>query len=338
MSYISYFDLLGTRGFCENSEVYYRNIKEFYETVQQQSCFLSSGKVGIFSDCAYAQSPSLYNLLLFLVEVRDRLLAQGLFFNAVVKEGDLDINVIEKTDTRPAFGVVFNNSKIADLFITQSQFTGIGIWIDPSLTNEIDRLENFKITKCFYLEKKVESGRDIIKPIPYNDIAFTLNGYTKEVEHTLDIFFHEFYSAYIKSKKFGMYYISSICNFLRSCNRNFKWDFEKKVFISQPLEFKTIENMLRTNDLSDFRGIEYLALIMLDIVYNAETLNEEEVKDYTKRIVGIECVKKRFIHNLNEVPKGIFSNNISMKINNRELFIKYCQDDLSNDFVETLFE
>lgn len=77
---------------------------------------------------------------------------------------------------------------------------------------------------------------------------------------------------------------------------------------------------------------------MLDIVYNAETLNEEEVKDYTKRIVGIECVKKRFIHNLNEVPKGIFSNNISMKINNRELFIKYCQDDLSNDFVETLFE
>lgn len=48
--------------------------------------------------------------------------------------------------------------------------------------------------------------------------------------------------------------------------------------------------------------------------------------------------EKRFIHNLNEVPKGIFSNNISMKINNRELFIKYCQDDLSNDFVETLFE
>lgn len=154
MSYISYFDLLGTRGFCENSETYYKNIKEFYETVQQQSCFLSKGKVGIFSDCAYAESSSLYELILFLVEVRDRLISQGLFFNAVVKEGDLDIKVVENTTMRPAFGVVFNNSQIADLFITQSKFKGIGIWIDTNLVKEIEKINKFKVTKCIYLEKK----------------------------------------------------------------------------------------------------------------------------------------------------------------------------------------
>lgn len=95
--------------------------------------------------------------------------------------------------------------------------------------------------------------------------------------------------------------------------------------------------MLKSEDLSDFLGIEYLALIMLDIIYNVEELDEDEEKDYTKNILEISCVKNRFIHLLNEVPKDIFSINSNGDINNRELFIKYCQDDLSDDFVDALF-
>ena len=95
--------------------------------------------------------------------------------------------------------------------------------------------------------------------------------------------------------------------------------------------------MLKSKDLSGFEGIEYLALIMLDIVYNDKSLDEEAKKSYTKNIVEIDCVKNRFIHFLNEIPNGIFSYNPEENVNNRELFIRYCQDDLSDDFVDMLF-
>lgn len=336
MSYISYFDLLGTRGFCENSKVYYENIKSFYETVQQLSCFLyeehGGGKVGIFSDCAYAESPNLNHLLTFMVEVRDRLIAKGLFFNAVIKEGNLNIDKVEHDDLHPSFGVVFNDSNIADLFITQSKFKGIGIWIEPKLVSEVKTCTNFHVNKCFYLEKKNEAGNITVNPVKYYDISFSNDGYQKEIEHTLDIFLRQFYAAYIKSPKFGMYYISAFCNFLRSSNTTFEWDYKNNDFKVQPLEFKSIEKILKSEELSDLAGIEYLALVMLDIVYNTNINNSNlDIKSYTKKIISIDCVKNRFIHYLNEIPQSIFSDN------NRSVFINYCQEDLSNDFVENIF-
>lgn len=88
--------------------------------------------------------------------------------------------------------------------------------------------------------KKVEGGNTVIRPVSYYDIGFTFNGYQKEVEHTLDIFYHAFYSAYIKAPKFGMYYISALSNFLRSCDRNFEWDFEKNNLLNTPLNLELL--------------------------------------------------------------------------------------------------
>lgn len=337
MAYISYFDLLGTRGFCENPNVYYSNIQEFYNTIKQESCFLNNcGKVGIFSDCAYAESSDLKCLLDFIVAIRDRLLTQGLFFNAVIKEGELNIQIVPQNDNQPAFGVVFNNSSIADLYISQTQFKGIGIFVEPSLVNEVKEHTNYETTNCIYVEGKMEDGKYTVHPMNYTDIRFKYDNYPAEMNHTLNIFYRSFYSAYVKSPEFGMYYISAISNFLRSCDNNFKWNFEKNEFTTQPIAFKTVENMLKiqSNDLSKLLGIEYLALIMLDIVYNSSSLTDDDKKKYTQKLVEIECVKNKFIHSLNDVPKSIFTENETT--NNRELFISYCQSDLSDNFAEKI--
>ena len=96
--------------------------------------------------------------------------------------------------------------------------------------------------------------------------------------------------------------------------------------------------LLESQDLSDFNGREYLALVLLDVVYcRFEELQEEALKAYTKQIAGISGVKKKFLHSLTDIPKEVFSDNPRLGINNRELFIQYCQDDMSGEFVDALF-
>ena len=338
MSYISYFDLLGTRGFCEEPNIYYDNIVKFYEIVQQVSCLLKddqeSGGVAIFSDCAYAQSSSLNRLLSFVVGVRDRLMAQGLFFNAAIKKGNLGISSIESSNkSRPAIGVIFKDSQIASLYILQSQFKGIGIFIDRELIDEVNQNTDFKTSKCFFLEETFELGNKIILPKVYYDVKLRNNSYTKEIEHTLDILYRNFYSAYIKSPHFGMYYVSILCNFLRSSDNIFEWDYKKKTFSIQPLEFKSIWTMLKNNSITDLPGIEYLALIMVDVVYSSNISTDIMVlKNFTQDLLQIESVERKFIHSLNNLPRDLFSEG------NRERFIRYCQDYLSSSFVERVFE
>lgn len=342
MSYISYFDLLGTRGFCENRNIYYNNITSFFEVIHQESCFLKDcGSVGIFSDCAYAESSNLERLLDFIVEVRDQLISQGLFFNAVVSKGNLGIKNIPQDENRPSFGVIFSDSMIADLYISQTSFKGIGILIDKSLVEEVNKNTSYQTTNCIYIDKISRNGTTHFVPVNYNDIRFEYDGYPKEMLHTLDIFYHEFYSAYIKSPHFGRYYISALSNFIRSYRCNLKWNMEKSDFETpKPLVYKIVQNTLSfyNNELSDLPCIEYLALVLLDEIYNSTELSSDEKKDITKQIVEIECVKKRFIHSLNEIPQGLFTNNTIEGINNRNIFIQYCQEDLSDDFVEKLFD
>ena len=335
MSYISYFDLLGTRGFCENSQLYFQNITTFHEVLSQLSPLLRKGNVGLFSDCAYAQSSNLIELITFLVQVRDRLMSCGLYFNAVVKEGDLGISNVKGTEARHTLGVVFTNSSIADLYITQSKFKGIGISVDEKIIEDIMLDGRIKINRCIFLDKVSDSNNMIVKPLMYYDVAFNFEHHLKEIEYFLKIFYRDFYSAYVKSPRFGKYYVSAICNLLRSCNCNFEWDYTKKQFVKQPIIFKTVEKILESDELSDFDGREYLALVMLDVVYCSFS-EEEALKAYTKKIAGITCVKKKFLHSLTDIPKELFSENSKLGINNRELFIQYCQDDLSGEFVDAL--
>lgn len=339
MSYVSYFDLLGTRGFCEDQNKYFEKMQKFHDAVYEESHFIDgTGHVGIFSDCAYAESADLNKMLMFLVEVRDRLLSDGLFFNAVLKKGDLSIELLSEEHNKCAYGISFGDSFIAELYISQTKFKGIGISVDKSLVEEINSKTDFQTSRCIFLNKKEEDGKTIIIPTEYNDIIFEYDGYEKEILHTLDIFLHEFYSSYIKSSRFGMYYISAFSNFLRSYEKStkWKWDNEKKIFSSQPVPFKVVEKILKSDEVSKLTGIEYLALVMLDIVYNIsnEIINEDEKKKYTKKIFGIDCVKNKFLSSLDNIPSSVFTPNT----NNRNLFIEYCQDDFSDEFVTKILE
>lgn len=340
MGYIAYFDLLGTRGFCEDPKVYFDNICKFNNAIKQISWFLKDvGRVGVFSDSAYAESSDLKFLLDFIINVRDRLMSQELFFNAVIKKGNLGITPISNENTL-TFGVSLHDSSIADLYITQSNFKGIGIFIDESILDEVKRIDDkewpYSLNNCIYLSRSIINGTATFSAVEYYDISPTKPLYGKKSENDmLDILLRAFYSSYVKSPKYGAYYISLFSNLLRSHNADFKWDLEKNEFIECPTIFKAIWKMLKSSELSDLFGLDYLAFIFIDEIYNSMGLNLEEKASITKELLQINSLKK-YKHSLDAIPKVGLSFNSSLKIHNRDLFIKFCQEDLSTKFAEAI--
>ncbi len=336
MSYITYFDLLGTRGFCDNPETYYKNICLFEKAVKETAWLIKDyGHVGVFSDSAYAESTDLQYLLDFLVQIRNRLISENLFFNAVVKKGEIGASPFDIHDGNVAFGISFKKSDIADLYISQTRYKGIGIFVDPSIYDELAQT-GYKMNDCIYVAHR--STNDY-SPIEYKDISFINIDYPpKLIEQMIRVILREMYSSYLNAPKFGSYYISLICNIIRSFRTGFDWDLAEHTFTNAPIAYEMVLCMIKDHftDISDLHGIEFLTLILLDIVYNSGELNDAQKYDITMSFAKLDCMKKYYLHSLNDIPKGLFSFNERRNCNNRDIYINFCKDELSESFVNNI--
>lgn len=338
MSYIAFFDLLGTRGFCDNPDIYYDNINRFNKAVvQTSSLLLGYGKVGIFSDSAYVGSNTLQHMLGFLVTLRDRLMAEGLFFNAVVKEGDLNFDSVTPKASN-AFGVVFKDSAIAGLYIAQTSFKGVGIFVDGSISDEKIREAGYDVSRCVYMGRDSQENAGKWYPVAYRDISLRKSLSEKWYRNMiLEILLQVFYASYMKAPKYGAYYVSLISNFIQSFGEDLKWDMTSNKFTNAPLIFDVVYKMITTEYemLSSLPGIDYLIFMILDMVYTTSTLTESDKISITRTFVKIESVRKNYLHNLNNVPRVLFSNDREGG-SHWERFIRCCQEEFANEFVENL--
>lgn len=339
MSFITYFDLLGTRGFCDDSDLYYDNLVKFNRAVcQTGSVLLSYGKVGAFSDSAYAESTKLEPLLRFLVILRNRLMADGLFFNAVVKKGELGISSLSDHMSN-VFGVAFQNKEIANLYISQTKFKGIGICVDQSISSEELERAECPISDCVYIDTHGEGDYSVIS---YRDISLTAydtlaKDNNKYWEIILEIFLREFFKAFVKKPKYGAYYISLFSNFIRSFGTNLVWDMKQNKFINPPVIFDVVNEMITTSydSLEELPGLECLILLLLDTAYGSASLDTYDKDSITKYYIGVDCVRSKYLHNLESLPQNVF--HCTSNENFRDRFIRYCQKDLTEDFVNKVF-
>lgn len=339
-AYIAYFDLLGTRGFCEDSEVYFENIKAFYEAIEQVSYVLKDqGSVGVFSDCAYAESNDLSYLLEFLVELRNLLNAQELYFNAVVKKGDLGIESVQTEITENTmFGVKFTESDITTLYIEQNNFKGVGIKVHEGIWQDVQRTQ-YKLVDCVYVATKEVNHVKVYYPVSYKDIAYNPEGeWDMEAGAValLNTFLKVLISSYVKKPKYGAYYLSALVNLLRSYAGSFSWSPSGSEIKTSSIIFRSVEKMLKDkySDIIDLPGLEYLPVVMLDVVYNCKETKDLDKQLITKKITGMECFKKAYAHSLDNIPEELFAGNSQTRKCNRNLLIQLCQAELSSNFVE----
>ena len=332
MNCVAYFDLLGTKGFCEDRELYLKNITEFYNNIKQLAIILNHyGKVGIFSDCAYVESSDLYALIKFIVKLRDRLATKQLFFNAVIKSGKLGSN---KADGNNTFGVVFTDSKIADLYISHSHYKGIGILVDNELAEKLKKDEQVRFVNSFFVYKDKTSTCEEYKAQKYIDIVFDdidSERYDSRYEDIMTILLKQWIWANSKEPKFGAYYISIFITLLRSYSKpTFKWNLKTKEFDEIPFVFKILHNILSdgVEEFGDFVGLDFLLFAMLDCIYSCESLAAEDIRDITVSMMSFFPVKSKYRHSLNGIPTEVFEGK-----NNRERLIKICQEETSNNII-----
>ena len=340
-AYIAFLDLLGTKSSCKDSSIYFELISDFSKAVRETSWNLEAyGQVGIFSDSAYAESSDLEHLLDFLVQLRIRLIAKKVFFNAVVKKGELGSRDLKEGSH--LFGVTFSGNDIAELYISQTAFKGIGIYIDKSVEDEVSSTK-YVMNDCIFVgsDYDEQSKKNKYYPVPYKDISFDKTIRYQTIKNLLlETVLGVMYSSYLESPKYGRYYISILSNLLRSDVDGIEWNKAQQKFIEMPTPFSAIYKMLveHYSKLSDLPGIEYLAFILLDIVYNSNKLSIEDQISITKLFAEYECIKSKYIHSLNKIPDVLFTNKHGQASSNKELFVQYCKNDMSRDFVENIMK
>lgn len=348
MSYIAYLDLLGTKGLCEDENLYYSKINKFSEAVEILSPVIGqTGNIGIFSDCVYIESLQIDRILRFLTELRSLLIGDDLFFNAALSIGDLGVeSITSRFDSASKksniFGVRFTNKEIATIYCKQTEFRGVGIWIEPSLIDAIKDNTEYRVVKSIYYRKEKKNGNTIFEPREYFDISLFGKANpedcfdSKRKRNILSIILKMLYSSHCKSPHYSAYYVSLLINIIRSCDEeSIQWNRNNKEFENGSVVFNVIYKFLCECDkyLNNLIGIDSIVLAFLNEIYNCNSILSNDKADITELFIKeFNCLSSRYKYSLETVPKEPFTNE------NRRLFINYCNDNIARQFVDSIIE
>lgn len=359
MSFIAYLDLLGTKGLCEEENLYYKKIRKFSEAVEDLSPIIGqTGKIGIFSDCVYVECAHLNKILQFLTELRTILIGDDLFFNAALTSGELGVESItssqinKKTENNDEsdiaqkresniFGVRFTNKEIATIYCKQTTFRGVGIWIEPDLVEDI-KTTDYIVTPSLYYSKEKKNGNTIFEPKEYFDISLFGKPNpndpfdSKRKQNILSIIIKTLYSSHCKSPHYSAYYVSILINIIRSCTEeSIRWNRNDKVFENGSIVFNILYKFLCECDnyFNNLIGLDSMVLAFLNEIYNCKSILSYDKADITELFIkNFKCIKSKYQYNLDIVPKEPFTNN------NRKLFINFCNDNMASQFVDGIMD
>lgn len=331
MGYITYFDLLGTKGFKDGEYEYVDNINTFCTEIRKGAVFLKGvGEIGLFSDSVYAFSRDLECLLDFLVYLRDALCSKGLFFNAVISKGNSNaINLKDWGEDVPVYGIGFTDKSIIDLYLAQTKFKGIGINVKGDLVKEIKKKKDIKITDSFYFSSSHEL-------VHYSDIAYDIHDdtYDNRINATLTSIMKSALKAYSININHGKYYTSLFSTLLGSydySSLNWTWNEKEKRFTQLPEIFNIIINIATGNyeECNNWFGIDALCLKIIDMAIESNTLEDITLRNIAGVFVNYPCIR-HYSNSLEKIP------DVFMSSNNKKKFINSVQDYFTYDLVDKL--
>ena len=342
--YIAYLDLLGTKGFCEDEELYYNNINRFSNAVEDLSPIIGkTGKIGIFSDCVYIECAHLEKILQFLTELRNTLIGDNLFFNAALTSGKLGVESVKKDDDSHLFGVRFTNKEIAGIYCKQINYRGVGIWIDPKILTDVNET-SFKLVKSIYYSKEKKNGKTIFEPREYDDIAIFDNSRSggsidkfdkKRKKCILSIIIKVLYCSHCKSPNYSAYYISLLINIIRTCNtKDLIWNRTTENFEKYDIDFSIMYNFLFEADeyLSSLVGLDNMVLALLNQIFISKNITSYDKSNITELFMKKFSCLKKYIYSLDTIPSEPFTEE------NKKDFINYCNENMARKFVDGIMD
>lgn len=314
--YVAFFDLLGTKNLSVDEEAYYDNIQFLQKRIIDFSTLLKHdnnvSNIGFFSDSCYVESYNINLLIDFLVNLRDDLITQNMFFNAAIVESDKNHNsdsfmyYTNNNDNsklnNKVSGIMFYDTSVAKAYIEQNRFKGIGISFRFN-TNNADLLQKNKLNliKSTYME----NHKDIYKTNTYNDFRISP---TKDLEEPwISKIIESYYLACCDNSRYGKYYISLLENILYSSdNANLHWNQELNKFDYGPLIYNILLDIV--TDRSKYEmltGIDILAFSLVDRIYSSN-LDKSVIHAITDIFLEGDSIGKNYLSRLEEVPENAF--------------------------------
>lgn len=341
MKYIAYLDLLGTKGLCEDEELYYKSITKFADTVKTLSPILDQkGRIGIFSDCVYVECSHIDELLRFLTKLRIMLIGDNLFFNAAVAKGKLGVEPINEQTNNNIFGVKFTNKEIASIYCKQTKFRGIGISIDENLIGLIKESNKYSVVQSVFYSKKEKNNATLYKAQRYWDVPLFNSEendndlYNNDrIKVMLSIIIKNLYTSHCKSQNYSVYYVSLLINVIRCCDlKTLKWNQSTIDFENASIEFNIIYKFLveSNRSLTNLVGLDSICFSLLDVLYNLESITEYDKAEITKKFMNtFKCLEK-YKYSMNSVPYAPFTED------NQKKFINFCNSDMARQFIDNI--
>jgi len=311
--WIAFLDLLGTSASTGDPSGYKRRIKTFIRTIGNFSDKLGEeSSISYFSDCMYLQSNSLANVVDYLSTIRDVLMSDDIYFAAAVVKGELKVQQSngEKFGTGKCTvqGACFEGNKIAELYRQQDTLKGIGIRLDKDAKAELSKCDSWKnrIVSSFFIPNV---GEDCV---PYSDLSFNVCVLKSNEKDLIQNLLMKALCSNSESPRHGRFYLSLLITMMQSYrSEKIKWADGK--FKIAPTLYKIILDFAtREEKVHDIYGLQYLSLILLDILYHAN-LGDENRREIARKILDSPALKSKYSF-LGDMPKGLFSRDVFERV------------------------
>lgn len=213
MPYIAFLDMLGSKNAALiSSENYTEAIEDFNDTLSQISDMHKNCRIYGYSDNAYIQIDKLDDMIECFQELRNQLLLKHRYFTAAVDEGELNSSTTYFGKGKGS-SMKFTDSRVIDIYLAQSQFSGIGFYLSPKVVTQLKSQSKSKLFCPSIYQPNFDNEALQLKSVM--DIA-----YEKVSMQQLSFIIADYITTTILNKRAGRYYITPIISMIKCLNEN----------------------------------------------------------------------------------------------------------------------
>lgn len=208
MSFVAFLDMVGTRASAMMSnDEYTASINDFTDAMKQLSEIFNCRIYG-YSDNAYIEFSDHIQMIQFFRLLRENLLYQHRYFTAAVSLGSLQAKQIYFGKPK-GFAMKFTSAVATDIYISQRQFSGIGVSLSNRVVQELHSQQmDDQVCKSIY-HRCSNSGDDMgfeeVIDLAYAPVSL----------EQLRYIFADYIMAAAMSVRAGRYYLTPIISMLK---------------------------------------------------------------------------------------------------------------------------
>lgn len=303
MSYIAFFDMVGTRASALiSNEEYTDAINDFNNSLKQIGSLCPCTIYG-YSDNAYAEIEELSDLVEFFRLLRDNLINKHRYFTAAVDCGSLKPERIS-LGNKNSFSMKFTAPTTIDIYMKQCHFSGIGILLSRSVVDDL-RQKGMYTAFCESVYQQYPVTENDAGMVPIYDLS-----YRPVIFEKLEYIIADYLMTAATSERAGRYYITPAISMIKCLDKSVLLDNLEKLikllsFSVVPEGFRCLPHNEKYSQYFMFALIEYVLSLRehdksIDAIRICEKIIQGYQIEYCKLVAILPTISTAVISNKNK--------------------------------------